>query len=62
VYDVTNRQSLLDVHNWLSLYNDNKSLEGYTILVGNKIDLPNRYALVNTGKFPGSRERRWQPI
>ena len=42
VYDVTSRQSLLDVQNWLALYNDNKSLEGYTILVGNKIDLPNR--------------------
>lgn len=42
VYDVTNKQSLQDVHNWLALYNDNKSFEGYTILVGNKIDLSNR--------------------
>jgi len=42
VYDVTNKQSLADAERWLRLYNDNKSLEGYAILVGNKTDLPYR--------------------
>lgn len=42
VYDVTNKQSLVDSERWLRLYYENKSLEGYAILVGNKIDLPYR--------------------
>jgi small GTP-binding protein len=43
VYDVTNKQSLADADSWLQLYSENKTFEGYTVLVGNKIDLPNRY-------------------
>lgn len=42
VYDVTNKQSLADAERWLRLYYDNKALEGYAILVGNKTDLPYR--------------------
>jgi Ras-related protein Rab-6A len=42
VYDVTSKQSLVNAERWLKLYNDNKVSEGYSILVGNKIDLSYR--------------------
>lgn len=50
VYDVTSKQSLMDVENWMRLYNDNKTFEGYIVLVGNKIDLPNRKVSREEGK------------
>lgn len=56
VYDVTNKQSLADAEKWLRLYYDNKSTDGYAILVGNKIDLPYRYCLAN--KQRNSSRRR----
>jgi Ras-related protein Rab-6A len=42
VFDVGSRQSLQDAERWLKLYNDNKTMEGLAVLVGNKIDMPNR--------------------
>lgn len=42
VFDVCNKQSLVDAEKWLKLYSENKAFEGYTVLVGNKIDLPSR--------------------
>jgi len=39
IFDVTNRDSLNNVESWLNLYNENKSGEGFTFLIGNKIDL-----------------------
>lgn len=40
----------MDVENWMRLYNDNKTFEGYIVLVGNKIDLPNRKVTKEEGK------------
>lgn len=42
VFDIGNKQSLADAEKWLRLYNDNKTMEGYSVLVGNKTDLPYR--------------------
>lgn len=42
VYDITNRTSLVNAERWLRMYNDNKVNEGYSILVGNKTDIPER--------------------
>lgn len=42
VYDVTSKQSLVNAERWLKLYNENKVTDGYSILVGNKIDLSYR--------------------
>jgi Ras-related protein Rab-6A len=39
IFDVANRSSLNNAENWLQLYNENKTGEGFTLLVGNKIDL-----------------------
>ena len=36
---MTNRASLNSAESWLKLYNDNKTVEGFTFLIGNKIDL-----------------------
>lgn len=45
VYDVTNTASLKNAEKWLSIYNESKPLNGYSILVGNKIDLEYRYKI-----------------
>lgn len=39
MFDVTCRSSLNNAESWLSLYNENKTGDGFTVLVGNKIDL-----------------------
>jgi GTPase SAR1 family protein len=39
VFDVCSKSSLNNVEAWLHLYNENKTGEGFTILIGNKIDL-----------------------
>ncbi len=39
LFDVTSRSSLNNAESWLSLYNENKTVESFTLLVGNKIDL-----------------------
>lgn len=39
VIDVTNRASLNSAEMWLKIYNDNRTVEGFTLMVGNKIDL-----------------------
>ncbi len=39
VFDVTSRSSLNNAEAWLHLYNENKTGEGFTLLIGNKIDL-----------------------
>lgn len=59
VYDVSNKQSLVDAQKWMKLYNENKSVEGYMILVGNKIDLPYRYGDGwKLGRYRVKKERR----
>lgn len=50
VYDVTSKQSLVNAERWLKLYNDNKVSDGYSILVGNKIDLSYRVVTPQEGK------------
>lgn len=42
IIDVTSKTSLNNADSWLSLYNDNKTVEGFAFLVGNKIDLEYR--------------------
>jgi small GTP-binding protein len=42
VIDVGSSSSLSNVEEWLKLYNDNRTLEGFTLLIGNKIDLQER--------------------
>ena len=42
IIDVTSKTSLNNADSWLSLYNDNKTGEGFAFLVGNKIDLEYR--------------------
>jgi len=42
VIDVTSRASLNSTESWLKLYNDNRTGEGFTFLIGNKIDLEYR--------------------
>ena len=42
VIDVTNRASLNGAEGWLQLYTENRSGEGSSFLVGNKIDLEYR--------------------
>lgn len=60
VYDVANKQSLVDAQKWLKLYNENKSVEGYMILVGNKIDLPYRYGDEwKLERYSPKKERKW---
>jgi Ras-related protein Rab-6A len=39
IFDVSSRSSLNSAESWLHLYNENKTGEGFTLLVGNKIDL-----------------------
>lgn len=43
VYDVANPVSLRNAEKWLHIYNESKPVNGYSILVGNKIDLEYRY-------------------
>lgn len=50
VYDVTSKQSLVNAERWLKLYNENKVSDGYSILVGNKIDLSYRVVTPQEGK------------
>lgn len=40
----------MNAERWLKLYNDNKVAEGYSILVGNKIDLSYRTVTSAEGK------------
>ena len=40
--DVTNKNSLNNAETWLNLYNENKTVDGFTCLIGNKIDLEYR--------------------
>ena len=42
VVDVTNKNSLNNAETWLNLYNENKTVDGFTCLIGNKIDLEYR--------------------
>ena len=42
VIDTTNRASLNSAESWLKLYNDNRTGQGFTFLIGNKIDLQYR--------------------
>ena len=39
IFDVASRSSLNNADAWLQLYNDNKTGQGFTLLVGNKVDL-----------------------
>ena len=39
IFDVSNKSSLNSVDNWLHLYNEHKTGDGFTLLIGNKIDL-----------------------
>lgn len=39
VFDVTSKTSLNNAEGWLQLYQDNRTGQGFTLLVGNKIDL-----------------------
>lgn len=47
---MSSKQSLVNAERWLKLYNDNKVAEGYSILVGNKIDLSYRLVSSAEGK------------
>lgn len=47
---MTSRQSLVNAERWLKLYSDNKVADGYSILVGNKIDLSYRVVTSAEGK------------
>ena len=38
VFDVTSKSSLGDVELWLKLYQEHRVVEGFTFLIGNKID------------------------
>lgn len=42
IFDVTSKASLNSAESWLKLYNDNRTCEGFTFLIGNKIDLEYR--------------------
>ena len=50
VFDVTNRASLSSAEMWVNLYNENKTGEGFTLLIGNKIDLDYREITYEEGK------------
>lgn len=50
VIDVTNKASLNGVENWLNLYNNNKTGDGFAFLVGNKVDLDGREVSREEGK------------
>jgi Ras-related protein Rab-6A len=39
VADVTNKESFESIDRWFQLYSDNKTAEGFSFLIGNKIDL-----------------------
>ena len=39
VFDVTSANSFNEIDMWVNLFNENKGGDGYTFLVGNKIDL-----------------------
>jgi small GTP-binding protein len=39
VIDVTNLNSMNNIEEWMKLYSDNRTSEGFTFLIGNKIDL-----------------------
>lgn len=41
VFDVSSKTSLNNAEAWMQLYNENKTGEGFTLLIGNKIDLRN---------------------
>lgn len=51
LYDVTNLQSLENAFKWLQLYNQHKNIKAITFLVGNKIDLPDKYTTKYEGKL-----------
>jgi small GTP-binding protein len=42
VIDVSSSNSISNVEEWLKLYNDNRTIEGFTFMIGNKIDLEER--------------------
>lgn len=44
VFDVTKKLSLVHAGDWLKLFSRHKNIEGYSILVGNKIDVNYRYS------------------
>ena len=46
VIDVSSKASLNSADTWLNLYNENKTGEGFTFLIGNKIDLSYREVTV----------------
>ena len=50
IVDVTSKASLNGADSWLSLYNDNKTGDGFTFLVGNKIDLEYREVTQEEGQ------------
>lgn len=50
VFDVANGASLNSAESWLNLYNENKTGEGFTFLIGNKIDLEYRDITQEDGK------------
>jgi len=42
VFDVTSKNSLGEVEMWASLFNENKTGDGFIFMIGNKIDLDYR--------------------
>jgi Ras-related protein Rab-6A len=42
VFDVTSKASFAETEMWVNLFNDNKSGDGFVLLLGNKIDLDYR--------------------
>lgn len=55
VFDVSNKASLKNAASWLQLYNDQKLSSGFSMLVGNKIDLP--YRAISTAEGRAMAER-----
>jgi uncharacterized protein with NRDE domain len=56
---VTKKLSLLHAGDWLKLFSKHKTIEGYNILVGNKIDIQYRYISFKIDKFRKMRDKRW---
>jgi Ras-related protein Rab-6A len=50
VFDVTNKASLQNASGWLQMFNDHKVNSGYSVLVGNKTDLPYRAVTTAEGR------------
>jgi small GTP-binding protein len=63
VYDVTNRESFQNVHKWLDECREHGNPLMTIILIGNKVDLEDRYTdYYQDVKSPPKKERSVQPI